>query len=336
MPKDSSYESSYVPYERHTQSKDNSLIIQGRERKSSSSNIADVRVEDNKSLDVQTFNGLEKFMIFLNVILQIILTVLIIPLAFFWPFRTIQQYQKGFFLRFGKSRSGSTPLSAGLCICLPCDTLYLIDMRQRTFDIPTQRLLTGDSVAVTIDGVVFWRVENPWRALMDAEKYEYATIQVASVWLRNVLSSKTLHEVLKDREEIAEEICKMADEETKRWGVHITTVQINDVRLPENMQKSMAAEAEATREAAAKVAAAHGELASSKLISEAAMELEQGGPQAIKVRYLNAIQEIASHSSNTVLFPIPSFVNENNVEGAESTSNSMSKQIALMKAANMR
>jgi len=323
---ETSYESSSLP---HIQARSTNEVKDTFRRGGSS------KVADNTSLDAQKFNGLEKFMIAMNVFLQFLLSITILPLFFFWPFKTIQQYQKGFFLRFGKSRSGSTPLDAGLCICLPCDSLYLIDMRQRTFDIPTQRLLTGDSVAVTIDGVVFWKVEDPWRALMDAEDYEYATIQVASVWLRNVLSSKTLHEVLKDREEIAEEICRMADEETKRWGVHIKTVQINDVRLPQNMQKSMAAEAEATREAAAKVACAHGELASSKLIGEAARELELGGPQAIKVRYLNAIQEIASHSTNTVLFPIPSFTNDESTNGSSGTNTELTKQMAFMKAANI-
>eukprot|EP00915_Cephaloidophora_sp_WS-2016_P004297 GHVH01005790.1.p1 GENE.GHVH01005790.1~~GHVH01005790.1.p1 ORF type:complete len:191 (+),score=14.79 GHVH01005790.1:145-717(+) len=171
--------------------------------------------DENETLTHDGFTTLEKVFVWLNGLS--LLTIL--PIIFNWPFKSIEQYQQGFFFRYGKSKTGSVPLEAGLCVCLPCDNLVRIDMRQMTFDIPAQNLLTGDSVTVIVDGIVFWKVVDPWKALMDAVNYSKATARTASVCLRNVLSSKTLNEVLNDRTNIAEEICESADRHTRKWGV---------------------------------------------------------------------------------------------------------------------
>merc|ERR1711909_205577 len=172
------------------------------------------------------------------------------------------------------------------------------------FDVPPQEILTRDSVTVSVDAVVYYQVSNPLSAVCNNDDYNRSTRLLAATTLRNVLGTKNLSEVLSERESIGDSMHRALEAATDPWGVHVDRVEIKDVRLPQQMQRSMAAEAEATRDARAKVIAAEGEQKSSKALKEAA-DIISESPAALQLRYLQTLATISSEKNSTIVFPIP-------------------------------
>ncbi|KFV56424.1 Erythrocyte band 7 integral membrane protein, partial [Gavia stellata] len=192
----------------------------------------------------------------------------------------------------------------GLVFILPCtDSFIKVDMRTISFDIPPQEILTKDSVTVNVDGVVYYQVQNAIDAVKNISNADSATRLLAQTTLRNVLGTKNLSQILSDRKEIAHGMQDMLADATKPWGVKVERVEIKDVKLPVQLQRAMAAEAEATREARAKVIAAEGEMNASRALKEASIVFTES-PAALQLRYLQTLTTIAAENS-TIVFPLP-------------------------------
>jgi erythrocyte band 7 integral membrane protein len=188
----------------------------------------------------------------------------------------------------------------GLFFILPCiDSIITIDLRTITFDVAPQEILTKDSVTITVDAVVYFRIFNPIVSVTNVENAQYSTRLLAATTLRNILGTKTLQEILQDREIIAHHMQELLDHATDSWGVKVERVEVKDVRLPVQLQRAMATEAEATREARAKVVAAEGEQKASVALKLAADTINQS-PVAIQLRYLQTLTHIAAEKVTLV------------------------------------
>jgi erythrocyte band 7 integral membrane protein len=190
--------------------------------------------------------------------LSYVIMILSFPLSLCLCIRVVQEYERAVILRLGRILPGGAK-GPGLFCVLPCvDTIIKVDLRTATFNVPPQEVLTRDSVTVAVDAVVYSRVFNPVISVTNVKNTQYATQLLAQTTLRNILGTKSLQEILSDRETITHSMQTHLDEGTGPWGVKVERVEITDVRLPQSMQRSMAAEAEASREARAKVIAAEG------------------------------------------------------------------------------
>merc|ERR1711902_450523 len=179
-----------------------------------------------------------------------------------------------------------------------------VDLRTVSFDVPPQEVLSRDSVTVSVDAVVYYRVSNPTMATNNIEDYSHSTRLLAATTLRNVLGTRNLAEILSERESISKVMQDALDEATDPWGVKAERVEIKDVRLPVQLQRAMAAEAEAAREARAKVIAAEGEQKASKALRDAAAVMQESS-SALQLRYLQTLTSISAEKNSTIIFPIP-------------------------------
>jgi erythrocyte band 7 integral membrane protein len=185
------------------------------------------------------------------------LIVLFFPFSLFIILKIIQEYERAVIFRLGRLSNNSVR-GPGMCFILPCiDTLHVIDMRTVSFDVPPQEVLTRDSVTVAVDAVVYYRVFNPTISIANVEHAQQSTHVLAQTSLRNVLGTRLLSELLSDRGTVSEAMRECLDEATDNWGIKVERVEIKDVRLPKMLQRIMAAEAEAAREARAKVIHRH-------------------------------------------------------------------------------
>ncbi|PAA73145.1 hypothetical protein BOX15_Mlig001272g2, partial [Macrostomum lignano] len=235
--------------------------------------------------------------------ISIILIILTFPFSLCSCIKIVQQYERAVIFRLGRIQG--EPKGPGLFFIMPCiDKMRVIDLRTLTFDVPPQEILTKDSVTVAVDAVVYYRIFDPIRATVDIEDVHRATRLLAQTTLRNTLGTKTLHEVLAEREIIAQTMQESLDTATDPWGVKVERVEVKDVRLPVQMQRAMAAEAEALREAKAKVIAAEGEQKASRALKEAADVIDES-PAALQLRYLQTLNSIAAEKNSTILFPLP-------------------------------
>jgi regulator of protease activity HflC (stomatin/prohibitin superfamily) len=171
-------------------------------------------------------------------------------------------------------------------------------------DIPPQDVITRDNVSVKVNAVLYMRVSDPSKAVLEIEDYHYATSQLAQTTLRSVLGEVELDELLSDREKINAVLKKIIDERTEAWGIEVSAVEVKDVDLPDQMKRAMARQAEAERERRAKVIAAQGELQASQTLAQAARQLSTE-PSALQLRYLQTVTEIAAENNSTTIFPIP-------------------------------
>merc|ERR1712079_359544 len=214
------------------------------------------------------------------------------------------EYERAVSFRLGRLKSGGAK-GPGLFFILPCiDTYRCVDLRTGAFDVPPREILTRDSVTINVDAVVYYQVSNPLSAICNNDDFNRSTRLLAQTTLRNVLGTKNLSEILSDRENIADGMHQSLDEATDPWGVHVQRVEIKDVRLPQQLQRAMAAEAEATREARAKVIAAEGEQKSSKALKDAA-DIIAKSPAALQLRYLQTLNSISAEKNSTIIFPPP-------------------------------
>ncbi|CAF1213407.1 unnamed protein product [Adineta ricciae] len=238
------------------------------------------------------------------VVLSYFMVGITFPFSLCLCIKVVQEYERAVILRLGRIIPGGAK-GPGLFFILPCvDTIIKVDLRTATFNVPPQEVLTRDSVTVSVDAVVYSRVFNPVISVTNVKNTQYATQLLAQTTLRNILGTKSLQEILTDRETIAHSMQSHLDEGTDPWGVKVERVEIKDVRLPQSMQRSMAAEAEASREARAKVIAAEGEQKASRQLKEAADVISES-PIALQLRYLQTLTHISAEKNSTIVFPIP-------------------------------
>ncbi|KAI3382509.1 hypothetical protein SNEBB_010945 [Seison nebaliae] len=235
-------------------------------------------------------------------IVSIFLIIIFFPLAIPFSIKVVNDYKRAVMFRTGVSRGIKGPG----CFCIiPCtDKFVFVDMRTITIDIPPQEILTKDSVTISVDAVIYQTVFNPQSYVCNATNASNSTLLLASCALRNVLGTKSLQQILVERNEIAEQLKELVDEATDRWGVTVDRVEIKDVKLPPQLQRAMASEAEATRDAKAKVISAEGEQKASKALKEAADTISQS-PTALQLRYLQTLTTISAEKNSTIVFPIP-------------------------------
>jgi regulator of protease activity HflC (stomatin/prohibitin superfamily) len=228
-----------------------------------------------------------------------------IGIAFLYSFmslRVLRQYERGVAFFLGKYWATKGP---GL-IFLPAGfaSQKRVSLRISAVDIPPQDVITRDNVSVKVNAVLYMRVSEPAKAVIEIEDYMYATSQLAQTTLRSVLGEVELDELLSDREKINAVLKKIIDERTEAWGIEVSAVEVKDVDLPDQMKRAMARQAEAERERRAKVIAAQGELQASEALAQAAHTLA-AEPSAIQLRYLQTVVEIAAENNSTTIFPIP-------------------------------
>jgi regulator of protease activity HflC (stomatin/prohibitin superfamily) len=234
--------------------------------------------------------------------IQILIIVIVLLILTPAMFKVVQQYQRGVVLRLGKLVRERGP---GLNIIIPyIDRMIKVDMRVETLVVEPQEVITRDNVTVQVDAVVYFRVVDAERAIINVVDYQKATGQIALTTLRSVLGQSDLDELLSHRDRINERLREIIDLHTEEpWGVEVGVVEVKDVLLPEGLQRSMARQAEAEREKRAKVIHADGEKQAANSLAEAADRLSES-PASLQLRYLQTLVEVASERNATIL-PIP-------------------------------
>ncbi|HLG20042.1 MAG TPA: slipin family protein [Bdellovibrionota bacterium] len=216
--------------------------------------------------------------------------------------RIIMEYERGVVFRFGRVRK--TKL-AGLRWIIPqIDKMMKISLRTIAFDVPPQDVITKDNVSIKVNAVVYFRVVEPEKAIVQVEDYLYATSQLAQTTLRSILGQHDLDQLLSERDKINRELQIILDKQTDIWGIKVSLVEVKHIDLPEEMRRAMAKQAEAERERRAKVIAAEGEFQASAKLTEAA-DVMQRNPVALQLRYLQTLVEIAAEKNSTTIFPLP-------------------------------
>ncbi len=217
--------------------------------------------------------------------------------------KVLNEYERAVIFRLGKLLP--RPKGPGLTIVAwPVDRMVRVSLRTVVLDVPPQDVITRDNVTVKVNAVVYFRVVDPLKSVVQVENYLYATSQEAQTTLRSILGQAHLDELLSERERLGNALQEVIDQHTDPWGVKVTQVAVKAVDLPQEMQRAMAKQAEAEREKRAKVIHASGELEASKQLTEAAQVL-QSQPQALHLRYLQTLTEIAAEKNSTIIFPLP-------------------------------
>ncbi len=229
------------------------------------------------------------------------LVFLVIAFVFTW-FRVLREYQRGVIFMLGRFWRVKGP---GLIIVIPIiQQMVRVDLRTIVMDVPTQDVISRDNVSVKVNAVVYFRVVDPEKAIIQVEKFLEATSQLAQTTLRSVLGQHELDEMLAEREKLNRHIQKILDQQTDAWGIKVSNVEIKHVDLEQSMIRAIAKQAEAERERRAKVIHAEGELQASHKLLEASQVLSQQS-QALQLRYLQTLTEIAGEKSSTIVFPLP-------------------------------
>jgi len=216
--------------------------------------------------------------------------------------KVIKQYERGILFAFGKFVEIRNP---GLNLIIPFyNRLDIIDMRITTVDIPKQEVMTKDNVPVRINAVIYFRVKDPKKAILNVENYMYAVSKYGQTALRNVTGDATLDELLSERKQIAEKLRRIVDVATDPWGIDVTALELQDIELPESLKRTMAKQAEAEREKRAVIINAEGEVMASENLVKAA-EILYNVKGALHLRTLHALNDISSDDSNKVVFAVP-------------------------------
>jgi regulator of protease activity HflC (stomatin/prohibitin superfamily) len=215
----------------------------------------------------------------------------------------LNEYERGVIFRLGKLLP--QPKGPGLILVFrPIDSIVKVSLRTVVHDVPAQDIITRDNVSVKVNAVVYFRVIDPRRAVVEVENYRYATSQLAQTTLRSVLGQAELDDLLASREQLNQELQQILDSQTDPWGIKVSAVEVKHVDLPEDMRRAMARQAEAEREKRAKIIHAEGELIASEKLSQAASVIS-AAPGAMTLRYLQTLNEIASEQNSTIVFPLP-------------------------------
>lgn len=232
-----------------------------------------------------------------------IIVVLVILFIFLLSaLKVLKEYQRGVVFRLGKVIGLKGP---GLIIVWPMiDSIRRVDLRVVAMDVPPQDVITLDNVSVRVNAVVYFRVVDPKKAILEVENYIYATSQLAQTNLRSVLGESSLDELLSQREDINDKLQNILDRMTDPWGIKVGTVEVKHVDLPENMQRVMAKQAEAERDRRGKVIMADAEFQAAQKLADAA-DIIDAHPVALQLRYMQTLSEIAVENNSTTIFPLP-------------------------------
>jgi len=231
-----------------------------------------------------------------------ILVVVLIVMFFVSAIRILKEYERGVVFRLGRVIATKGP---GLIILIPfVDKMVKVSLRLVAMDVPAQDVITKDNVSIKVNAVVYFRVVDPTNATVEVENYLFATSQLAQTTLRSVCGQVEMDDLLSARDKINLQIQSILDKHTDPWGIKVTNVEVKHIDLPEEMQRSMARQAEAERERRAKVINAEGEYQAATRLADAAQIIEKY-PEALQLRYLQTIREISSESNSTTFFPIP-------------------------------
>src|SRR5688500_2037148 len=233
-------------------------------------------------------------------------TLIIALVVIFYLISSIQilaEYERGVIFRLGKLLAN--PKGPGVILVFrPIDRVVRVSLRTVVHDVPPQDIITRDNVSVKVNAVVYYRVIDPRRAIVEGENYMYATSQLAQTTLRSVMGQAELEDLLANRERLNQELQQILDQHTDPWGIKVSAVEVKHVDLPQDMQRAMARQAEAEREKRAKIIHAAGELEASEKLSQAAVVIASE-PVAITLRYLQTLTEIAAEKNSTIVFPLP-------------------------------
>jgi len=227
----------------------------------------------------------------------------LVVLYFLTCVRILFEYQRGVVFRLG--RVLARPKGPGLILVFwPIDRMARVSLRTVVHGVPTQDVITRDNVSVKVNAVVYFRVVDPMKAILEVEDYRYATGQLSQTTLRSVLGQTDLDQLLSEREEINQRLQSIIDEQAGPWGVKVSLVEVKDVDLPDHMKRAMAKEAESERERRAKIIHADGEFQASSKLRDAA-EVLKDHPIGVQMRYLQTLVEIGAEKNTTVVFPMP-------------------------------
>jgi regulator of protease activity HflC (stomatin/prohibitin superfamily) len=233
------------------------------------------------------------------------LLIVIVVVGFYLlsSIKILNEYERAVIFRLGKLLD--RPKGPGVAIVLaPIDRMTRVSLRTIVMDVPAQDIITRDNVSVKVNAVVYFRVIDPRKAIVEVESYHYATSQLAQTTLRSVLGQVELDDLLSARDRLNQQLQQILDQHTEPWGVKVASVEVKQVDLPPDMQRAMARQAEAEREKRAKIVHASGELEASRQLAQAATAMS-AEPMTITLRYLQTLTEIASEKNSTIIFPLP-------------------------------
>ncbi|MDR3254000.1 MAG: slipin family protein [Synergistaceae bacterium] len=243
-----------------------------------------------------------RFLDGVSIIGSIIGVIFILILFFSTVIKIVPEYQRLVLFRLGRLWGAKGP---GLVIVIPViDRTLRVDLRVVTLDVPVQEVITKDNVPIKVNAVVYFRVLEPSRSMVEVEDYIMATSQLSQTTLRSVIGRADLDEVLSSRDKINLELQQIIDERTDPWGIKVSAVELKELELPEGMKRAMARQAEAERERRAKIIAAEGELQAAEKLTQASETMERS-PMTLQLRYLQTLREISVDKNSTTIFPIP-------------------------------
>jgi regulator of protease activity HflC (stomatin/prohibitin superfamily) len=233
-------------------------------------------------------------------VIAVLAVILLILLAS--AVRILREYERGVIFRLGRLIAQKGP---GLILLIPIiDQMVRIDLRTVTLNVPPQEVITKDNVTVRVTAVCYFRVVDPNKAITEVENFLLATSQIAQTTLRSVLGKAELDSLLGERERLNQELQQIIDEQTEPWGIKVSTVEVKDVELPQEMQRAIARQAEAERERRAKIISADGEFQAATKLTQAAEIISQD-PSALQLRYLQTLLEMGVNQNTTIVFPLP-------------------------------
>jgi regulator of protease activity HflC (stomatin/prohibitin superfamily) len=232
-----------------------------------------------------------------------ILTIIIIALFILAnAIRILREYERGIIFRLGRLMGAKGP---GLILLIPIvDRMVKVSLRVVTMDVPAQDVITRDNVTVKVNAVIYFRVMDASKAIVEVEDFLYATSMISQTTLRSVLGQVELDDLLSNREKINQQLQKIIDDQTEPWGIKVSVVEVKNVDLPQEMQRAIARQAEAERERRAKVIHAEGEYQAAEKLSQAAAIIGKT-PAGIQLRFLQTLTEVATEKNSTTIFPVP-------------------------------
>lgn len=231
--------------------------------------------------------------------------VIFIVLILSSAIRILREYERGVVFRLGRLIGGDGTKGPGLILLIPViDKMVTVSLRIIVLDVPPQDVITSDNVSIKVNAVVYFRVMEPQKAIVNVENFMAATSQISQTTLRSVLGQSELDDLLSEREKINKRLQQIIDAQTEPWGIKVSNVEVKQIDLPQEMQRAMAKQAEAERERRSKVIAAEGEFQASQRLADAAKILDQH-PSALTLRYLQTLAEIATENNSTTIFPVP-------------------------------
>jgi regulator of protease activity HflC (stomatin/prohibitin superfamily) len=232
----------------------------------------------------------------------VVIAALFVVAVIFSAIKVVKEYERGVIFRLGRVQGG--PKGPGLFVLLPVvDRMVKVDLRTVTMDVPPQEIITRDNVPARVTAVIYFRVVDPNKSVLEVENHVLATSQISQTTLRSVLGQKDLDELLTNREEINDQLQTIIDDQTDPWGVKVSVVEVKDVEIPQQMQRAMARQAESERERRAKIIAAEGEYQAAERLRQAAERLES--PTALQLRLFQTMGEIATQQNSTIILPVP-------------------------------